>query len=813
MASTNDNLPKLMLTRPSVDLGGGELPKLTSQRPRLPLLQVTCPSLGSDNTDSNPFAEFEAQNQVKRIGDKGNLRRLSEEDVPEALAPPVDSEIDLVLTEFPPEPPGFGCHPDELLFGLRQRYGVDIQTPKEFHEDAPDHFKQHWTEFKEFQTSEPASSQPSTTIQFNLKMSLGVGDVGNPQDVACSRNGSILVTDSLKKCVHIFSENGVHKSMFAGDLQCPTGVSSHEGSGWVVVADYGAPAVLIFDQAGVCRSTITHPNMKGPRGIALLRQTNRVLVSDSVSQRVLLFSLDRGHLITQIRSHGEHGELLCPQSVAVDPRGRILVSDFRGGCVKVFNADHSFAMGLNIPGGFPTGVNVDPKGNTVVADWWNNRYLIFDSEGNGLGCSEFAKNPPIGIQGICHGRDPNIIVAAVGGQRAIQVVEFPRLKLPSTMDRMPPCNLQPSTTSPSEEQISNFQLCDVSCRSEHIYSNQDTWTESSPKNVLDLESMFSELSPPTTESPPESHHLASGISLVFSPPSNGCTELTQPIETVVGNNELSNLMSHEPPSTEPPGSYYVSLPIVLEESMTPPMSSSEEIKLPPRRSRRRRKKVSPLDPAIEFDPGRHSLSDEELKPRPMIYKTRKLLIPNEMKDEDYWERRKKNNDAAKRSRDIKRMKEARIKMRLAHLEKENVALRQEVSELKRVNAALSEDMANLIEHSSPFRCWTGEGDLDVDAVCSLLPGDAVPDAAGGEGGGGLEGEIRSSKWCLPMQQESIESSAAQWKKETEQLKCNLRPRRQEGWLLVSFFLESFRRCFCPCTQEQQVIVLSSISQN
>lgn len=132
-----------------------------------------------------------------------------------------------------------------------------------------------------------------------------------------------------------------------------------------------------------------------------------------------------------------------------------------------------------------------------------------------------------------------------------------------------------------------------------------------------------------------------------------------------------------------------------------------------------------------FDPRKHRFSDEELKPQPMIKKAKKVFVPEEQKviilstlcsmisepyqiinrclttkafinidhpcdhpclcnflhsisqDDKYWQRRNKNNIAAKRSRDARRLKENQITVRAAFLERENVALRQEVAELRK----------------------------------------------------------------------------------------------------------------------------------
>ncbi|XP_061740518.1 TEF transcription factor, PAR bZIP family member b isoform X2 [Nerophis ophidion] len=84
-----------------------------------------------------------------------------------------------------------------------------------------------------------------------------------------------------------------------------------------------------------------------------------------------------------------------------------------------------------------------------------------------------------------------------------------------------------------------------------------------------------------------------------------------------------------------------------------------------------------------FNPRKHKFSDQELKPQPMIKKAKKVFVPNEQKDDKYWSRRKKNNVAAKRSRDARRLKENQITVRASFLERENAALRKQVGELRK----------------------------------------------------------------------------------------------------------------------------------
>ncbi|XP_054274490.1 hepatic leukemia factor-like isoform X2 [Macrosteles quadrilineatus] len=122
----------------------------------------------------------------------------------------------------------------------------------------------------------------------------------------------------------------------------------------------------------------------------------------------------------------------------------------------------------------------------------------------------------------------------------------------------------------------------------------------------------------------------------------------------------------------------------------------------------------------DFDPRTRAFSDEELKPQPMVKKSRKQVemgggsdeasstfswqglgpasqdsdfVPDGLKDEKYWARRRKNNMAAKRSRDARRLKENQIALRAGFLEKENLGLRQEMERLKKENMTLRDRLS------------------------------------------------------------------------------------------------------------------------
>ena len=75
--------------------------------------------------------------------------------------------------------------------------------------------------------------------------------------------------------------------------------------------------------------------------------------------------------------------------------------------------------------------------------------------------------------------------------------------------------------------------------------------------------------------------------------------------------------------------------------------------------------------------------DEDFQPTCSAKKSRRASSnPSTGRDEKYWERRKRNNLAAKRSREAKRAREIAVAKKTSTLEKENNTLRRQVQRLK-----------------------------------------------------------------------------------------------------------------------------------
>merc|ERR1712073_153758 len=82
---------------------------------------------------------------------------------------------------------------------------------------------------------------------------------------------------------------------------------------------------------------------------------------------------------------------------------------------------------------------------------------------------------------------------------------------------------------------------------------------------------------------------------------------------------------------------------------------------------------------LEVHPKTKVFDMEELRPQPIIKKRKKNSVPDELKDDKYWEKRNKNKEATRRSREARRLKENQIVLRAAYLEKENRVLKEELN--------------------------------------------------------------------------------------------------------------------------------------
>ena len=107
----------------------------------------------------------------------------------------------------------------------------------------------------------------------------------------------------------------------------------------------------------------------------------------------------------------------------------------------------------------------------------------------------------------------------------------------------------------------------------------------------------------------------------------------------------------------------------------------------------------PENQSIGPEPGRLPVkrrrnSKYVYNPLPIMKKADRKFVSQAKKDEKYWERRIKNNVAAKRSRDLRRQKEIEVSEKHKELEQENSRLKEEVQKLRMKAFELEQKLAH-----------------------------------------------------------------------------------------------------------------------
>ena len=84
-----------------------------------------------------------------------------------------------------------------------------------------------------------------------------------------------------------------------------------------------------------------------------------------------------------------------------------------------------------------------------------------------------------------------------------------------------------------------------------------------------------------------------------------------------------------------------------------------------------------------------------------------MFVPDHMKDDSYWSKRKKNNEAAKMSREAKRRKENQIVMRAAFLESENTGIKSQLRKYTSDNDVIRNDLQILAKRLGNYQNQNG----------------------------------------------------------------------------------------------------------
>ncbi len=206
-----------------------------------------------------------------------------------------------------------------------------------------------------------------------------------PVSVVVDGEGNIYVSDSSKKRIYVFNQNGDYIKSLDIDFGRPAGLAFW--GGYLFVADslkhhiyrinIQGGSIIKFGRHGKNDSEFNYPTF-------ITVKNGMLYVTDSMNNRVQIFDIN-GNFITKFGSIGNtYADLEKPKGVAVDSLGHIYVVDAIQDMVKIFDSSGRILLFFGEKGKglgefwLPSGVFIDRDDKIYVADTYNSRIQVFE---------------------------------------------------------------------------------------------------------------------------------------------------------------------------------------------------------------------------------------------------------------------------------------------------------------------------------------------------------------------------------------------------------------------------------------------------
>ena len=226
---------------------------------------------------------------------------------------------------------------------------------------------------------------------------LTIGGVDVPKGVAVNQRGEVVVTDSYRHCVSVFSPSGKKLRSFGksgsgqGEFNGPYGIAV-DGEGNILVADVNNDRIQKFTAEGQFLAAVgtrgSGPlQFSYPRGIAY-NAKNRMVYVVEISNRVQVLNSDLTFSSTFGKKGSGMGQFYSPWGIACDSTGKVYVADTWNDRIQIFTAEGKLLMMFGRFGrgrgelDRPVGVAIDTSGTVYVSEGGNSRVSVFTSGGH-----------------------------------------------------------------------------------------------------------------------------------------------------------------------------------------------------------------------------------------------------------------------------------------------------------------------------------------------------------------------------------------------------------------------------------------------
>ncbi|XP_077985784.1 uncharacterized protein LOC144440298 [Glandiceps talaboti] len=214
-----------------------------------------------------------------------------------------------------------------------------------------------------------------------------------PPGILHTRNGNMVVIDRDENEVQVTDENNEGYARiisfhdeFTEQFQ-PWDVATSSDDTIFFMTDRGNRQIVVCDDNGEILTTFGEQVDMDPRGIALMGD-DRVVVTDVRNNCVRMFTCD-GRLVATSRAvRGDEGQFSRPHSVVINSRNQVIVTDNGNHRVQVLDSELRPVFSFGSEGSedgelsFPQGVGVDRFDNIYVCDFGNFRIVQYDSDGD-----------------------------------------------------------------------------------------------------------------------------------------------------------------------------------------------------------------------------------------------------------------------------------------------------------------------------------------------------------------------------------------------------------------------------------------------
>ena len=223
-------------------------------------------------------------------------------------------------------------------------------------------------------------------------------DLSDPRGLAITKEGHLIVLESGKHCITFIDPANTRKTRSIGQFgkervqfNNPQGVAMTQ-NGRIVVSDYMNRRLKVLTSEGAFIATIGTKGFRPqyPTGV-FVHHNGQIFVADKCNHRIMVFNDDFTYSHSFGREGAQPGDFSFPQGLAFDADGMVYVADHINNRVQKFSPDGRLLAVINRRGeggdrlNRPHGLCVDANDILYVTEWSSNTVSMFSSNGKFLG--------------------------------------------------------------------------------------------------------------------------------------------------------------------------------------------------------------------------------------------------------------------------------------------------------------------------------------------------------------------------------------------------------------------------------------------